>query len=68
MLCVCVSVCEGVFMDSDFASHKQNQRDSMDFKAFVGEQDRCKGEFESRFTKSVGSVLKFRFIYLFPFA
>lgn len=34
-----------LFMDSDFAPRKQNQKDSMDFKAFFGEQDRCKGEF-----------------------
>lgn len=46
-----------LFMDSDFASHKQNQRESMDFKAFVGEQDRCKGEFETRPTKYFRSVL-----------
>lgn len=46
-----------LFVDSDFASHKQNQRDSMDFKAFFREQDLCKGEFESRFIKSLRSIL-----------
>lgn len=33
-----------LFMDSHFAPHKQNQGD---FKAFFGEQERCKGEFQT---------------------
>lgn len=57
-VCMCVKACVmALFMDSDFASHEQNHRDTMEFKAFVGEQDRCKGEFETPSTKYFRGVL-----------